>query len=61
MVRMKAFTCIVCGSRRAAAIINGNTYCYSCATKVILIHNVKFLRSLKNEKLIPSQLQLPEV
>ncbi len=29
--------------------------------KVILMHNVKFLRNLKNEKLIPSQLQLPEV
>ncbi|GGP22455.1 hypothetical protein GCM10007981_18590 [Thermocladium modestius] len=58
---MRTQTCAACGSGKTMAIIGGKPYCYGCASKVILMHNVKFLRNLKNEKLIPSQLQLPEV
>ncbi|NPB00454.1 MAG: hypothetical protein GXO10_03670 [Crenarchaeota archaeon] len=52
--------CIVCGSTRIYAIIDGKPYCFKCGSKLVRLHIVKFLSNLKREKLIPSNIEIPE-
>ncbi len=52
--------CVVCGSTKVQAIINGQPYCLKCGSKLVRAHIVKFLHNLKREKLIPSTLEIPE-
>ncbi len=52
--------CVVCGSPRVYAIIDGKPYCFNCGSKVVRLHIVKFLNNLKREKLIPSNIEIPE-
>ncbi len=52
--------CVVCGSPRVDAIIHGLPYCFRCGSKLIRLHIVGFLNTLKKEKLIPSSVEVPE-
>jgi len=55
---MNEIKCSICGSREVLAKIEGKYYCFKCGAKILREHLRKQFRKMKEEGLIPQDVDI---